>query len=142
MTYEYGWYVPSDYGLYGMYGADIRLAVSADGANFERVNPHQPTIARGAHTEWDGGLLVITDKPVVKDGTVYLFYGRRGRGLYDLATGELPSGRRLRRFWQRFRASRAHGCRYPARGRLHLPRNAPIGRPRATPRLRPLRQRD
>ena len=75
MAYEYGWYVPSDYGLYGMYGGDIRLAVSSDGANFERVNPHQPTIPRGAHTEWDGGLLVISDKPVVKDGTIYLYYG-------------------------------------------------------------------
>ncbi|MDE2869134.1 MAG: hypothetical protein OXR64_13190 [Chloroflexota bacterium] len=75
MAYEYGWYVPSDYGLYGMYGGDIRLAVSADGANFERVNPHQPTIPRGAHTEWDGGLLVISDKPVIKDGTIYLYYG-------------------------------------------------------------------
>ena len=78
MCYEYGWYVPSRYGRYGMYAADIRLAVSADGLNFDRVTPHQPVIARGAHTEWDGGLVVIADKPVVKDGTIHLFYGGAG----------------------------------------------------------------
>ncbi len=78
ICYEYGWYVPSRYGCYGMYGADIRLAVSGDGLNFDRVNPHQKVIRRGAHTEWDGGLLIITDKPVVKDGTIYLFYGGSG----------------------------------------------------------------
>ena len=78
ICYEYGWYVPNGYGRYGMYSADIRLAVSGDGLTFNRVNPHQKVIARGAHGEWDGGLLVITDKPVVKDGTVYLFYGGSG----------------------------------------------------------------
>ena len=78
MGYEYGWYVPNRYGLYGMYAADIRLAVSGDGLRFDRVNPHQKVIARGAHNEWDGGLLVITDKPAVKDGTIHLFYGGAG----------------------------------------------------------------
>ena len=78
MAYEYGWYVPNRYGLYGMYAADIRLAVSGDGLRFERVNPHQKVIPRGAHNEWDGGLLVITDKPAVKDGTIHLFYGGAG----------------------------------------------------------------
>ena len=78
MAYEYGWYVPNRYGLYGMYAADIRLAVSGDGLRFDRVNPHQKVIARGAHNEWDGGLLVITDKPAVKDGTIHLFYGGAG----------------------------------------------------------------
>ena len=78
ICYEYGWYVPNGYGRYGMYSADIRLAVSGDGLSFDRVNPHQKVIARGAHGEWDGGLLIITDKPVVRDGTVYLFYGGAG----------------------------------------------------------------
>ena len=29
MAYEYGWYVPNRYGLYGMYAADIRLPSAA-----------------------------------------------------------------------------------------------------------------
>lgn len=78
MTYEYGWNYPNGYGLYGMYGADIRLAASDDGETYTRVNGHQPLIARGHHTQWDSGVLVISDKPVVKDGKIYLFYGGAG----------------------------------------------------------------
>ena len=78
ICYEYGWHLPTRYGLYGTYAADVRLAVSDNGLNFTRLDPRQPVIARGAHTEWDGGLLVIADKPVVKDGTIYLFYGGAG----------------------------------------------------------------
>ena len=55
ICYEYGWYVPNGYGRYGMYSADIRLAVSGDGLNFDRVNPHQKVIARGAHGSGTGG---------------------------------------------------------------------------------------
>ena len=78
MAYEYGWYVPNGYGVYGTYYADVRLAVSADGERFERIDVHQPLIPRGDHREWDGGLLVIADKPAIKDGTIYLFYGGNG----------------------------------------------------------------
>ena len=78
MPYEYGWYVPNGYGVHGTYCADVRLAVSADGERFERVDVHQPLIARGGNHEWDGGLLVIADKPAIKDGTIHLFYGGNG----------------------------------------------------------------
>ena len=76
--YECGWYVPNGYGVHGTYFADVRLAVSADGERFERVDAHQPLIPRGGNREWDGGLLVIADKPAVKDGVIHLFYGGNG----------------------------------------------------------------
>lgn len=78
MAYEYGWYVPNGYGIYGSYCADIRLAVSGDGLRFERLDVEQPVIPRGGNDEWDGGLLVIADKPAIKDGTIHLFYGGNG----------------------------------------------------------------
>ena len=78
MAYEYGWYVPNGYGIYGSYCADIRLAVSRDGLRFDRLDVPQPVIPRGRNDEWDGGLLVIADKPAIKDGTVHLFYGGNG----------------------------------------------------------------
>ena len=49
MPYEYGWYVPNGTGRFGVYCADIRLAVSRDGEHFSRVQPHQPLIGRVAH---------------------------------------------------------------------------------------------
>ncbi len=90
MCYEYGWNLPTAYGIYGTYAADIRLAASGDGAAFARVNPEQPVIARGAHTEWDGGLLVISDKPAVKDGTIYLFYGGAGEDFTSWPPENIP----------------------------------------------------
>ena len=78
MAYEYGWYVPSGTGNYGRYCADVRLAVSADGERFHRIDAEQPVIPRGANDAWDAGLLVISDKPAIKDGTIHLFYGGNG----------------------------------------------------------------
>ena len=78
MPYEYAWYLPNGYGVYGTYYGDIRLAVSADGERFTRIDPHQTLIRRGGNTEWDGGLLVIADKPAIKDGMIHLFYGGNG----------------------------------------------------------------
>ena len=78
MPYEFGWYVPNGYGVYGTYCADVRLAVSADGERFERIDARQPLIPRGGNQEWDGGLLVIADKPAVRDGVIHLFYGGNG----------------------------------------------------------------
>lgn len=78
MPYEYGWYAPNDTGVYGSYFGDIRLAVSRDGEHFRRVQPHQKTIARGARGEWDDGFIVIADKPVIKDDTIYLYYSGNG----------------------------------------------------------------
>ena len=56
MAYEYGWYVPNGYGIYGSYCADIRLAVSRDGLRFDRLDVPQPVIPRGRNDEWDGRL--------------------------------------------------------------------------------------
>jgi hypothetical protein len=78
LAYEYGWYVPNGFGNFGSYCADVRLAVSSDGEQFERVDVHQPLIPRGGNNEWDGGLLVIADKPAIRDGVIHLFYGGNG----------------------------------------------------------------
>ena len=74
IPYEYGWYVPDERDFLGRYRADIRLAVSRDGEHFQRVQPHQKLISRGRHGEWDDGLLVITQEPVIKDDVIYLYY--------------------------------------------------------------------
>ena len=78
MPYEYGWYAANDTGVYGSYCGDIRLAVSRDGEHFQRIQPHQKVIGRGRRGEWDDGFIVISDKPVVKDDTIYLYYSGNG----------------------------------------------------------------
>ena len=78
MLYEYGWYVPNGYGNYGSYCADIRLAVSRDGEHFNRVRPDRQILPRGRHGEWDEQFLVISDKAVILDDTIYLFYTGMG----------------------------------------------------------------
>ena len=78
MPYEHGWYAPNGSGKYGAYCADIRLAASRDGLRYQRVQPHQPLIRRGAHGTWDDGFLVVSDKVIVKDDTVYLYYCGNG----------------------------------------------------------------
>ena len=78
LLYEYGWYVPNGYGTYGTYCADIRLAVSRDGEHYTRIQPHQAVIRRGRYGEWDDGFLCISDKAVVKDDTIYLYYCGQG----------------------------------------------------------------
>jgi hypothetical protein len=81
MPYECGWYLINDFATspnYGQYVADIRLAMSHDGECFTRVNPHQQLIRRGGRGEWDDGFLVISDKPVIKDDMIYLYYCGQG----------------------------------------------------------------
>jgi hypothetical protein len=78
LLYEYGWYVPDGYGIYGTYCADIRLAVSRDGEHYERVLPHEPIIRRGRLGEWDDGFLCVSDKAVIVDGSIYLYYCGQG----------------------------------------------------------------
>ena len=76
--YEYGWYMPNHTGKFGSYSADVRLATSRDGNCFQRVQPHQKVIERGPRGTWDEGFLIITDKPIVKDDTIYLYYCGNG----------------------------------------------------------------
>ena len=78
MLYEYGWYLPNGTGNFGSYCADIRLAVSRDGEHYTRLQPHQIVIPRGPRGTWDDGMLVISDKLVVKDDTLYLYYCGQG----------------------------------------------------------------
>ena len=78
VLYEYGWYMPNGTGVFGNYCGDIRLALSRDGEHYQRVQPHQKVIARGGRGEWDDGFLVIADKPVIKDDTIYLYYAGNG----------------------------------------------------------------
>ena len=79
MLYEYGWYVPNGYGIFGSYCADVRLAISRDGEHYQRILPHQPIIRRGRVGEWDDGFLCIADKAVIKDDTIYLYYCGQGQ---------------------------------------------------------------
>jgi hypothetical protein len=74
LLYECAWYHPDGTGVFGRYVGDIRLAHSRDGERFARLNPHEVVIAKGAPGEWDGQFLVITDKIVVKDDTIFLYY--------------------------------------------------------------------
>ena len=78
LLYEYGWYQPNGTGKYGSYIADIRLAHSPDGEKFTRVRPDQKVIPRGMHGRWDDQFLVISDKAIIKDDTIYLYYCGQG----------------------------------------------------------------
>ena len=78
MLYEYGWYVPNGYGVYGHYCSDVRLAVSRDGEHFRRVCPEQRILPRGGHGEWDDQFLVISDKVIVLGDTLYIYYSGQG----------------------------------------------------------------
>ena len=79
MLYECGWYHPDGRGRFGTYTADIRLAHSRDGEHFDRILPDQIAIPRGRHGEWDDQFLVISDKAVIRDGTIYLYYSGQNR---------------------------------------------------------------
>lgn len=79
LLYECGWYAPDGTGKYGRYTADIRLAHSRDGVHFTRLNPDQPVISRGPAGSWDEQFLVISDKAVIKDDTINLYYCGQAR---------------------------------------------------------------
>lgn len=58
----------------GAFIGDIRLAVNRDGVSkFQRVNPHQPLVARGRKGQWDSGNLHLPGA-IVRDDTIYIFY--------------------------------------------------------------------
>ncbi|MAG35065.1 MAG: hypothetical protein CL878_02280 [Dehalococcoidia bacterium] len=95
MLYEYGWYMPNETGNFGSYCADIRLAVSSDGERYERIQSHQPVIARGPRGAWDDGFLVIADKPVIKDDTIYLYYAGQGEDWTGWPGGNTPADYRF-----------------------------------------------
>ena len=78
LLYECGWYHPDGTGRFGRYSADIRLAHSRDGVHFARVLPDDAIIARGAPGEWDGQMLVVCDKAVVRPDGLYLYYCGQG----------------------------------------------------------------
>ena len=78
MLYEHGWYLPNDTGNHGQYLADIRLAVSRDGMNYQRILIHEPVLGRGEYGEWDDGFLVISDQLVIRNDTVYVYYTGMG----------------------------------------------------------------
>ncbi len=78
LLYECAWYALDGTGKHGRYVGDVRLAHSRDGEHFTRVNPHEIFIAKGSPQEWDGQFIVITDKIVIKDDTIYLYYAGMG----------------------------------------------------------------
>jgi len=96
MLYECGWYLPNGTGNFGAYCADIRLAASRDGERFQRVLPNEKVIARGERGEWDAGFLVISDKPAVKDDTVYLYYCGNGEDWTGWPRGNTPAQYKFR----------------------------------------------
>ena len=70
----------------GAFIGDIRLAVNRDGVSkFDRVNPHQPVVARGKKGQWDSGCLVLPGA-CVRGDTIYIFYTAA-----DEAGGALPN---------------------------------------------------
>ena len=91
MLYEYGWYQPNGTGIFGSYCADIRLAISRDGDHYQRIQPHQKVIARGQRGAWDAGPLVISDKLVIKDDTMYLYYSGQGEEWTSWPAQNTPS---------------------------------------------------
>lgn len=95
LLYEYGWYVPNGYGIHGSYCADIRLAVSRDGEHYQRVQSQQKVIPRGRLGEWDDGFLCISDKAVIKDDTIYLYYCGQGHEWTSWPGENWPKERRL-----------------------------------------------
>ena len=93
MPYEYGWYMPNGTGVFGVFSGDIRLAVSRDGEHFHRVQPHQKLISRGRQGEWDDGFIVISEKPVVRNDTIYMYYAGQSEHWTDWPLENLPADR-------------------------------------------------
>ena len=96
MPYEYGWYMPNGTGIFGVFSGDIRLAVSRDGEHFHRVQPHQKLISRGRQGEWDDGFIVISEKPVVRNDTIYMYYAGQSEHWTDWPLENLPADRQGR----------------------------------------------
>lgn len=92
MPYECAWYMPNGTGNIGSYCGDIRLAVSRDGEHYRRVQPHQKVISRGRRGEWDDGFLVISDKPVIRDDTICLYYAGNGEDWTGWPVPNTPPG--------------------------------------------------
>ena len=90
MAYEFGWYVPNGLGVFGQYAADLRLAVSADGEHFTRVCPTDKLIPRGERGAWDAGFLVVGDRIIVKDDTIYIYYSGQGEDWSIWPPGNIP----------------------------------------------------
>ena len=90
MAYEFGWYVPNGLGVFGQYAADLRLAVSPDGEHFTRVCPTDKLIPRGARGAWDAGFLVVGDRIIVKDDTIYIYYSGQGEDWSIWPPGNIP----------------------------------------------------
>ena len=96
LLYEFGWYQPDGTGRYGRYSADIRIAHSRDGERFTRICAEQQLIPRGGLGDWDDQFLVISDKIVVKDGTIFLYYAGQDRSWTSWPPQNAPEGRQVR----------------------------------------------
>ena len=78
LLYECGWYQPDGTGNFGAYMGDIRVAHSRDCEHFTRIDPDRAIIPVGGHGEWDERFQVISDKVIIKDDTIYLYYSGQG----------------------------------------------------------------
>ena len=95
LLYECAWYHPDGTGRFGRYVGDVRLAHSRDGEHFARLNNHQAVLPHGNPQDWDGQFVVITDKVIVKDDTIYLYYSGMGTEWTSWPPQNLAPGTRL-----------------------------------------------
>ncbi len=90
--YEYAWYCPNRTGIFGSYCGDIRLAASRDGLNYTRILSSEKTISRGPRGAWDDGFLVISDKAVIRDDRIYVYYCGNGEDWTSWPAENIPEG--------------------------------------------------
>lgn len=97
MFHEFAFYEPVDQ----RYTGDIRLSVSRDGFNFQRLFPRQAIVKRGDVGQWDGCALIAPNEIIEKDDKLWIYYsgsterwnnwpGRVPKG-FPLSAGEVQS---------------------------------------------------
>ena len=74
MLYEFGRYDDWFHALTG----ELRLAVSRNGEQFRRLQPHRPIVARGEANEWDAGWIASSSQTIVHDDKIWIFYSGNG----------------------------------------------------------------
>lgn len=70
MLHEFAYFEPMD----DRYTGDVRISVSRDGFEFQRLLPRKPLIARGEVGEWDDGFIVLSSEVIERDDKLWIFY--------------------------------------------------------------------
>ena len=74
MLYEFGRYEDWFHALVG----ELRLAVSRDGEQFRRLQPHRPVVAQGEASDWDAGWIASSSQTIVHEDKIWIFYSGNG----------------------------------------------------------------